>query len=178
MAFSVQDKHVVVLGAGKSGRAAAELLASRGARVTLSDTAQDIADAAALRAMGVTIESGPHRRALLASADLVVLSPGVPPQQDAILAARAAGVPVVGEVELASRWLQGRVIAITGTKGKSTTTTLTSRMLQEAGIDAPAGGNLGQPTCAPRVRPRYTSWKCRVSRWKAPSRFIPGSRCC
>ncbi len=97
---------------------------------------------------GVAVELGPHRTALLTSADLVVLSPGVPPDQPAVAAARTAGVPVIGEIELASRWLAGRVIAITGTKGKSTTTTLTARMLAEAGFDAPAGGNLGAPLSA------------------------------
>ena len=91
----------------------------------------------------MTVEVGPHRPALFAGADLVVLSPGVPAEQEAVQAARRAGVPVIGEIEMASRWLSGRVIAITGTKGKSTTTTLTARMLQEAGFDATAGGNLG-----------------------------------
>ncbi len=148
MSFSVQDQHVVVLGAGKSGRAAAELLMARGARVTVSDTAAEVEDAAALRALGVLIEVGPHRPELLTAADMIVLSPGIPPVQDAILAARAAGVPVVGELELASRWLRGRIIAITGTKGKSTTTTLTARMLREAGFDAPAGGNIGNALSA------------------------------
>jgi UDP-N-acetylmuramoylalanine--D-glutamate ligase len=89
------------------------------------------------------VDVGPHRPAVFAGADLVVLSPGVPPEQEAVLAARHAGVPVIGELELASRMLAGRVIAITGTKGKSTTTTLTARMLEEAGFDATAGGNLG-----------------------------------
>ena len=83
------------------------------------------------------MEPGPHRLELLTSADLVVLSPGVPPAQPAIEAARRAGVPVIGEVELASRWLAGRIVAITGTKGKSTTTTLTARML--------AGGRASRP---------------------------------
>ncbi len=95
---------------------------------------------------------GPRRHArrsariapeLLAEADLIVLSPGVPPDQDAIVAARRAGVPVIGEIELASRWLKGRIIAITGTKGKSTTTTLTARMLERGGLRVTAGGNLG-----------------------------------
>ena len=63
-----------------------------------------------------------------------MLSPGVPLEQPAVVAARARGVPVIGEIELASRWLQGRVIAITGTKGKSTTTALTGRMLEAAGL--------------------------------------------
>jgi len=142
MHFNVAGKHVVVAGGGRSGLAAAELLRARGARVTLNDT-QESTGLDAVRASGVTVEIGPHRPALFAHADLVVVSPGVPPDQEAMTAARKAGVPVIGEVELASRWLKGRVIAITGTKGKSTTTTLTARMLQEAGFDAPAGGNLG-----------------------------------
>ena len=98
-----------------------------------------------LRNQGATVDVGPHRADLFAAADLVVLSPGVPADQQAVQAAHRAGVPVMGEIELASRWLSGRVIAITGTKGKSTTTTLTARMLQEAGLDATAGGNLGTP---------------------------------
>ncbi len=142
MSFTVQGQHVVVAGGGRSGIAAAELLLDRGARVTLSDLREpDGADP--LRARGATIDVGPHRADVLANADLVVLSPGVPADQPAIEAARRAGVPVIGEVEMASRWLKGRMVAITGTKGKSTTTTLTARMLKEAGVDATAGGNLG-----------------------------------
>ena len=143
MRFSVQDKNVVVIGAGRSGGPAAELLASRGAHVTLADSASAVPNASALSAAGITLQCGAHTPDQFTRASLLVLSPGVDPDQPAIAAARAAGVPVIGEVELASRWLKGRMIAITGTKGKSTTTTLTSRMLQEAGFDAPAGGNLG-----------------------------------
>jgi UDP-N-acetylmuramoylalanine--D-glutamate ligase len=143
MAFSVDGQHVVVVGAGQSGIAAAELLVSKGALVTLTDTAGAIDSERQLRNLGVQIELGPHRPDLLTRADLVVLSPGVNPQQEAVQAARAADVPVIGEIELASRWIQGRVIAITGTKGKSTTTTLAARILREAGLPAVAGGNLG-----------------------------------
>lgn len=143
MTFSVQDKNVTVVGAGRSGGPAAELLVARGARVTLADSATSVANEAGMRAAGIAIELGAHRLDQFTNADLVVLSPGVDPEQAAIANARRAGVPVIGEVELASRWLKGRMVAITGTKGKSTTTTLTSRMLQEAGFDAPAGGNLG-----------------------------------
>ena len=142
MTFNVTGKHVVVAGAGRSGIAAAELLRVRGARVTLNDT-QDSPELEAVRASGIAVEVGPHRPDLFSKADLVVVSPGVPPEQEAMNAARDAGVPVIGEIELASRWLKGRVIAITGTKGKSTTTTLTARMLHEAGFTATAGGNLG-----------------------------------
>src|SRR5205823_5626462 len=98
--------------------------------------------------MGVAIEAGGHKDETFASADLVVLSPGVPPEQPAIVAARRRGVPVVGEIELASRWLQGRVIAITGTKGKSTTTALTGRLLEAAGFKVAVGGNIGAPLSA------------------------------
>ncbi|HYN09519.1 MAG TPA: UDP-N-acetylmuramoyl-L-alanine--D-glutamate ligase [Vicinamibacterales bacterium] len=143
MTFEVNRKRVVVVGGGRSGRAAAELLVSKGAQVVLSDTASTMDGADELRAHGIAVELGPHRAEMLSAADLLVVSPGVPLEQDAIAAARAAGVPVIGEVELASRWLSGRVIAITGTKGKSTTTTLAARMLTEAGFDVTAGGNLG-----------------------------------
>ena len=121
--FSVRGKRVVVVGAARSGIAAAELLVRRGATVTLTDLREQIDDEERLRAAGVTLELGGHLAATLSSADLVVLSPGVPSQLPAIEAARRAGVPVTGELELASRWLRGRIVAITGTKGKSTTTT-------------------------------------------------------
>ena len=143
MTFSVKNQRVVVVGGGRSGRAAAELLAARGARVTLADVAATVDGADRLQALGVALALGPHVAQLFLDADLVVLSPGVPPNQAAIAAARRAGVPVIGEIELASRWLAGRVIAITGTKGKSTTTTLVARMLDEAGMRVTAGGNLG-----------------------------------
>ena len=142
MSFDVTNQHVVVAGGGRSGVAAAGLLLSRGARVTLSDL-REPDGAEDLRRLGATVDVGPHDAAMFSKADLVVLSPGVPPDQEAVAAARRAGVPVMGEIEMASRWLQGRVIAITGTKGKSTTTTLTARILREGGFDATAGGNLG-----------------------------------
>ena len=141
--FSVQGQQVVVVGAARSGVAAAELLVSRGARVTLSDARTEIAEAARLRKAGVTLDLGGHSPEVFAAADLIVLSPGVPAEMPLVEDARQRGVPVIGELELAWRWLKGRVIAITGTKGKSTTTTLTGRMLQAAGLPAVVGGNIG-----------------------------------
>lgn len=143
MGFEVKGRSCIVVGAGRSGRAAAALLRARGAQVALADTAVAIDGADALVASGVELLTGPHPVERFTAADLIVVSPGVPLTQAAVAAARAAGVPVIGEVELASRWLEGRIIAVTGTKGKSTTTTLTARMLGEGGIAATAGGNLG-----------------------------------
>jgi UDP-N-acetylmuramoylalanine--D-glutamate ligase len=143
--FDVTGLRVAVAGAARSGRAAAELLAHRGARVTLSDVRRGIEDQDELRQLGVALELGGHGEATFSDADLVVLSPGVPPGQAVIATARARGVPIIGELELASRWLQGRVIAITGTKGKSTTSVLTGRMLEAAGFEVAVGGNIGSP---------------------------------
>jgi UDP-N-acetylmuramoylalanine--D-glutamate ligase len=139
---------VVVVGAARSGIAAAELLASRGARVLLSEMRPALEQEAHLRDLGVEVELGGHRVETLTSADLIVMSPGVPMDQPPIQAARRAGVPVIGEIELASRWLRGRLIAITGTKGKSTTTTLAARILAAGGFHTLVGGNIGVPLSA------------------------------
>ncbi len=147
-AFSVSGQRVVVVGAARSGVAAAHLLVARGASVVLTDTRETIEPADELRRAGVVLELGGHRAETLNSADLIVLSPGVSPRQADVAAARAAGVPVIGELELASRWLAGRIVAITGTKGKSTTTTLIGRMLTEGGLKAAVGGNIGVPLSA------------------------------
>ena len=146
--FSVEGKRVTVAGAARSGIAAATLLAHRGARVTLSDTRSAVADTEPLRTLGVELELGGHTPETFGEADLVVLSPGVPPDQPVVEAARRRGVPVIAEIELASRWLRGRVIAITGTKGKSTTTELTGRILEAAGFTVTVGGNIGAPLSA------------------------------
>ena len=141
--FSVDGLHVVVVGAARSGVAAAELLARRGARVTVSELRKGIDDLEQLRRAGVSLELGGHRQKTFANADLIVLSPGVSPRVPVIDRARRNGIPTIGEIELAARWLQGRVVAVTGTKGKSTTTMLTGRMLEADGRRALVGGNIG-----------------------------------
>jgi UDP-N-acetylmuramoylalanine--D-glutamate ligase len=146
--FSVSGQRVLVVGAARSGVAAAHLLARRGAQVTLTDRHAHIADAAALGAAGVALELGGHVTASFEAAHLVVTSPGVPVDLPELARARAAGVPVIGELELASRWLLGPIVAITGTKGKSTTTTLVGRMLEAAGRRVLVGGNIGYPVSA------------------------------
>jgi UDP-N-acetylmuramoylalanine--D-glutamate ligase len=144
-AFSVEGQRVVVVGAARSGVAAAELLVRRKAAVTLTDVKDTIAEESRLRHLGMRVELGSHERAPFDHADLVVTSPGVPPDLPEVMRARRRGTPVMGELELASRWLKGRMIAITGTKGKSTTTTLVGRMLQSAGLRVLVGGNIGVP---------------------------------
>jgi UDP-N-acetylmuramoylalanine--D-glutamate ligase len=146
--FSVRGKRVTVVGAARSGVAAAELLIRRGATVTLTDVRERLDEEDRLRAAGVELELGGHHASTFTGADLIVTSPGVPYQQPLIEAARAAGVPVMGELELASRWLRGKIVAITGTKGKSTTTTLTGRMLEAGGRRVLVGGNIGHALSA------------------------------
>ena len=139
---------MVVVGAARSGVAAAALAARRGARVTLTEMHDSFDEADRLRDEGVELELGGHRAETLASADLIVTSPGVPTEQRVFDAARARGVETIGELEFAWRWITGRVIAITGTKGKSTTTTLIGRMLEAAGQRVMVGGNIGTPLSA------------------------------
>jgi UDP-N-acetylmuramoylalanine--D-glutamate ligase len=143
--FSVDGRRVVVVGAARSGVAAAELLRQRGARVLLTEVRDSFDEAPRLRAAGVELELGGHRPDTFAGADLIVTSPGVPLGQPAFDAARRRGVEIIGELELAWRWVSGRVIAITGTKGKSTTTTLVGRMLTADGRHVLVGGNIGVP---------------------------------
>ena len=138
----------MVVGAARSGIAAAELLASRGARVLLTDMRPSFDDASRLRDLGIELELGGHRASTLAGADLIVASPGVALEQPVFDEARRRQVETIGELELASRWLNGPVVAITGTKGKSTTTTLIGRMLGAAGKKVLVGGNIGVPLSA------------------------------
>jgi len=146
--FTVRGRRIVVVGAARSGIAAAELAARKGARVLLTETRDTFDAADRLRTQGIELELGGHTAETLATADLIVTSPGVPTEQPVFDAARGKGVETIGELEFASRWITGRVIAITGTKGKSTTTTLIGRMLDAAGQKVLVGGNIGTPLSA------------------------------
>jgi UDP-N-acetylmuramoylalanine--D-glutamate ligase len=139
-------KRVLVVGLGRSGVAAATLCARLGARVTVTDRQPEAALASALADLppGVARELGGHNPQSFRAADLVVLSPGVPPLAE-VGAARRAGVPITGELELASRFIEAPVVAITGTNGKSTTTTLAGEILAATGHPSFTGGNLGTP---------------------------------
>jgi UDP-N-acetylmuramoylalanine--D-glutamate ligase len=148
-AAELKGKRVTVVGLARSGVAAARLCAREGARVTVTDLRAEAELAGALAPLGpgVARRLGGHDRADFTGADLVVVSPGVPLSIPEIRSAVAAGVPVWGEVELASRFLGGvPVVAITGTNGKSTTTALAGALFAR---DRPTftGGNLGTPLC-------------------------------
>ncbi len=149
--MDLTGREVLVVGLGRSGVAAARLCLQRGARVRVTDSRPAEALAATLATLPPEIEPGRrelggHRRDSFLTADLIVLSPGVPPLAE-VAAARAAGVPVTGELELGAWFVQAPLLAVTGTNGKSTTTTLAGAMLAATGRPTFVGGNLGVPLC-------------------------------
>ena len=146
--IDLNEKKVLVVGLGRSGLAATRVCADRGARVTVTDRRGPEALAATRAALpaGVVEELGGHRAETFAAADLIVLSPGVPELPE-LAAARAANVKVTGEMELGSWFNRGTLVAITGTNGKSTTTTLCGAILKASGSPTFVGGNLGEPLC-------------------------------
>jgi UDP-N-acetylmuramoylalanine--D-glutamate ligase len=146
--FELLGKRVLVVGLARTGIAASLFCAGRGAQVTATDQKPEssLAEAAAqLRAAGVALSLGGHQLADVHQYDLLVASPGVPRNAQLLEAARQAGVPVWSEVELAWRFLRGKLIAITGSNGKTTTTSLVAHILTTAGIPTLIGGNIGVP---------------------------------
>jgi UDP-N-acetylmuramoylalanine--D-glutamate ligase len=141
-------KQVLVVGLARTGVATALFCAARGARVTATEERPEsqIAETAAkLRAAGVTLELGGHGAETFVQQDLIVPSPGVSPAMPALAAARAIGIPVWSEIELAWRFLRGRLICITGSNGKTTTTSLAGHILETAGLPVQVAGNIGTP---------------------------------
>lgn len=145
--MEVSGKNILVVGLARSGVAAAEYLAAHGARVTVNDAKaeEELKDAPGLRAKGIEVVGGGHPRALFENPDLIVASPGVPLALEAFRQAKAAGVQVISEIELAARFLRGRLVGITGSNGKTTTTTLIGELLKNAGLPTQVGGNIGTP---------------------------------
>ncbi|MEP6618441.1 MAG: UDP-N-acetylmuramoyl-L-alanine--D-glutamate ligase [bacterium] len=153
---------ISVIGLARSGRAVAELLRRAGADVYASDAGSGHAvlrAALALEPLGVTVQHGAHDLARIAKSALVVASPGVPPDAPSLVAARNAGVAIVGELEIALQFLPGqRYVAVTGTNGKTTTTALVQHLLQALGYDAIAAGNIGTPLSEVALRARQPDW--------------------
>ena len=156
------EHEVAVLGLGKSGTSAARLLLSRGTRVYASDAGKSAlieANAALLRTLGAAVNVGSHDLARIAQASRVVVSPGIDPQNPPVAAAREAGVALVSEIEIALASLPGsRVIAVTGTNGKTTTTALIGHLLRALGADAVDAGNIGTPLSDMAMRPKPPEW--------------------
>jgi UDP-N-acetylmuramoylalanine--D-glutamate ligase len=145
--MELRDKNVLIVGFERTGEALCSFLLDRGARIRVTE--KKAADAFGDKVgtwtdRGVVFETGGHRPESFLGADLIIPSPGVPPLAE-ILAAREKGVPVISEIELAYLFLRGKIVGITGSNGKSTTTTLVYNILRDAGLKARLAGNIGPP---------------------------------
>jgi UDP-N-acetylmuramoylalanine--D-glutamate ligase len=146
--MELKGKKVLVVGLGKSGLAAALFLRHKGAHVTVSDvrSAEALAkDVPALLEEGIMVEAGGHGLLTFRRQDLIVVSPGVPLDTPELMQVKGFGLPIIGEVELAARFLKGRMLAITGSNGKTTTTALVGEILEKSGVPTLVGGNIGVP---------------------------------
>ncbi|HUC29979.1 MAG TPA: UDP-N-acetylmuramoyl-L-alanine--D-glutamate ligase [Candidatus Acidoferrum sp.] len=156
--MELNGKRVLVVGLGKSGVASALFLKKHGARVTVSDTKSGDElrnEIPVLLDHGITVETGGHGDRTFRGQDLIVVSPGVPVDASPLVQARALGESVIGEIELAAQFLPGPIVAITGSNGKTTTTTLAGEIMTAGGFPALVGGNIGTPaiSLAERAKP-------------------------
>ncbi len=159
--MELKGKKVLVVGLGKSGLSAALFLRKQGAQVTVSDMRSAAALAKEIPALlehGIMVESGGHGLLTFRRQDLIVVSPGVPLDTPEIVQVKAFGLPVIGELELAAQYLQGRVVAITGSNGKTTTTALTGEIFATAGLPTQVGGNIGVPVVDLIVTSKPETW--------------------
>jgi UDP-N-acetylmuramoylalanine--D-glutamate ligase len=146
--MELKGKKVLVVGLGKSGLAAALFLRRRGAQVTVSDLRSAEAlgkEIPSLLEAGIVVEAGGHGLLTFRRQDLIVVSPGVPLSTPELVQVRNLGLPIIGELELAARFLKGKVLAITGSNGKTTTTTLCGEIFSAAGLNPLVAGNIGLP---------------------------------
>jgi UDP-N-acetylmuramoylalanine--D-glutamate ligase len=158
--LELKNKRVLVVGLGKSGLAAARFLKAQGARVTVSDArpAMLIAELSELLEQGYMVEAGSHGLLTFRRQDLIVVSPGVPMSTPELKQVRAMGAHIIGELELGAQYLQGEVVAVTGSNGKTTTTTLIGEILKAAGRPTLVGGNIGRPVTAMVDESTSESW--------------------
>ncbi len=141
------NKRVLVVGLGKSGLAAARFLKARGARVTVSDSrpAATVAELPELLDEGIMVEAGSHGLLTFRRQDLIVVSPGIPLHVPELKQVRSLGLRIIGELELGTRFLQGEIVAVTGSNGKTTTTALLGEVFAASGRPTLVGGNIGMP---------------------------------
>ena len=159
--MELKGKKVLVVGLGKSGLAAALFLRRQGAQVTVSDvrSADALArDIPALLEEGIMVETGGHGLLTFRRQDLIVVSPGVPLDTPELVQVQKFGLPVMGELELASRFLKGKTLAITGSNGKTTTTTLCGEIFAAGGLPVQVGGNIGVPVIELVDKSRDDGW--------------------
>jgi len=146
--MDLRNKRVLVVGLGKSGVASALFLKRHGAKVTVSDTKTPDElreEIPLLLEEGIAVETGGHGERTFRGQDLIVVSPGVPVDAPPLVQARALGETVIGEIELAAHFLSGPIVAITGSNGKTTTTTLAGEIIAAGGFPTAVGGNIGTP---------------------------------
>ncbi|MBM4309530.1 MAG: UDP-N-acetylmuramoyl-L-alanine--D-glutamate ligase [Deltaproteobacteria bacterium] len=143
--MELSGKKILVAGFGRSGRAAAEFLLERGARVTMCDNNERLQVPREFTSRGMRVELGEFSIATVTAQDMIVLSPGVPLMSRALIEAQARGIPVISEIELAFRHISAPLIAVTGTNGKTTTTSLLGHLFEGAGLRVFVGGNIGIP---------------------------------
>src|SRR5664280_1257319 len=178
--MDVKGKRVLVVGLGKSGVASALFLEKRGARVAVSDAKsqeQLRQEIPLLLDHGISVETGQHGERTFRDQDLIVISPGVPFDVPQLVQARALGIPVIGEVELAARFLKGQIVAISGSNGKTTTTTLAGEIIAAGGRKALVGGNIGTPAITFVESSTEDTWvvlESAASNWRLSRAFIPG----
>ena len=166
-------KQIAILGAGESGLGAALLAKREGYGVWVSDSGMiSLERKNALQQAGIGFEEGGHDESKVLSCDLIIKSPGIPEKAPLVKRALDEGIPVIDELEFAHRFSAGKVIAITGTNGKTTTTLLTYHLLKEAGYDVGLAGNVGQSWAGQLVQGDHDWWVIEVSSFQ-----IDGFQC-
>src|SRR5260370_20052898 len=146
--MELKDRRVVVVGLGRSGVASALFLKSQGARVTVSDVKspeQFREEIPVVLDHGIAVETGGHGERTFQDQDLIVVSPGVPVDAEPLMQARGLSQSIIGEIQLAAEFLKGAIVAITGSNGKTTTTTLIGEILAAGGLKTPVGAKTGTP---------------------------------
>jgi UDP-N-acetylmuramoylalanine--D-glutamate ligase len=159
--MDIKGKKVLVVGLGKSGLAAALFLRRQGAQVTVSDVRSAEALAKEIPALieeGIAVEAGGHGLLTFRRQDLIVVSPGVPVDTPELTQVRKFGLPIIGELELAAHYLRGKVLAITASNGKTTTTSLCGEILEAGKLPVQVGGNIGVPVIALVEQSRDDGW--------------------
>lgn len=174
--MNVEDKKILVVGFARSGLSAANFLLKRGARVTITDTKseEDLKDWIAQLSKPTTLSLGGHIREDFLGADFIVLSPGVPSNLPELLTASERKIPIYSEIELAYRFLDGKFIGVSGSNGKTTTTTLIGELLKSSGHDCVVAGNIGLPLIqwvdtAPRSTSRQRTFVVELSSFQLES---------